>query len=265
MVGLGGGFVLVPAFLLMGFDPRVAAGTSMAVVLCNGASGTISYLRQRRVDVRSGLIFAIAGIPGAWFGGLIDQYIPQRLFSTLFAAMLLWAGIRLATTTPRTHREIEGESMLMRDDEPRPGVKADAERGLLVRDFKDAQGVRHTYRYNVAGAAAISMLGGLVASMFGIGGGIVQVPAMVSLFGFPIHIATATSQFVIALTALVGTASHAVYHDVEWSTAAIVAVGAVVGAQFGARLAKRVPAEPLMKLLAAGVIVTAVRLVWLSL
>ena len=263
MVGLGGGFLLVPAFLLLGFDSRVAAGTSTAVVLANGISGTLSYLRQRRVDVRSGLAFAIAGVPGAWLGALIDQHVSQRLFSLLFCALLLWVGIRLLTTTPRTHRELEDESLGARDDEPRPGLIDDADRGLLVRDFHDAHGVRHTYRYNLAAAVAVSMCGGLIASMFGIGGGIVQVPAML-LFGFPMHVATATSQFVIAGTALVGTASHAFYGDVAWGTAAIVAAGAVVGAQIGARLARRVPAAPLVRLLAAAVLVTVVRLIWIT-
>ena len=264
MIGLGGGFVLVPAFLLLGFDSRVAAGTSTAVVLANGISGTISYLRQRRVDVRSGLVFGIAGIPGAWLGGVLDQHISQRMFSMLFCALLLWVGIRLVTTTARTHGELEDEAFDARDDEPRPGLLDDADRGVLVRDFRDAQGVRHTYRYNLAAAAAVSMAGGFIASTFGIGGGIVQVPAML-LFGFPIHVATATSHFVIALTALVGTASHAYYGDVAWSTAATVAAGAIVGAQIGARLARRVPAAPLMRLLAAAVFLTVARLLWITL
>ena len=268
MVGLGGGFLLVPALLLLGFDARLAAGTSMAVVLANAISGTVSYVRQRRVDVRSGLVFAIAGVPGAWLGGVADQYIPQRIFSVLFAVLLAWVSVRLLTTTARSHGEIEGESLTHladRDDEPRPGVLDDAKRGLLVRDFEDAHGVRHTYRYNLAGAVAVSMFGGLVASIFGIGGGIVQVPAMVSLYGFPMHVATATSQFVIALTALVGTASHAVYGDVRWATAVVVSIGAVAGSQLGARLARHVRAEPLMKLLAAGVIIAALRLAWAAL
>jgi uncharacterized protein len=262
MVGLGGGFLLVPAFLLLGFDPRVAAGTSMVVVLANGVSGTFTYLRQRRVDIRSGLVFAIAGFPGAWLGALVDQYLSPRLFSAAFAVLLLWIGIRLVTTTSRTHDEIEEEALLPRDDEPRPGLVDPSDRGVLVRDFRDAQGVRHTYRYNLAAGAAISVCGGFIASLFGIGGGIVQVPAMVYLFGFPAHVAVATSHFVIALTAFVGTASHAAYGDVRWPTALLVAAGAVVGAQIGTRLAKRVPAGPLMKLLAVGVVVTAVRLVW---
>jgi hypothetical protein len=263
MVGLGGGILLVPAFLFLGFDPRIAAGTSMAVVLANGVSGTISYLRQRRVDVSTALLFAIAGIPGAWLGAVIDQAIPQRLFSALFALLLAWVGIRLLVTAPAALSEINDE--VHRDDEPRPGLAPHAKPGYVSRDFVDAQGTRHAYSYNVAGGTAVSLIAGFVASTFGIGGGIVQVPAMIFLFDFPAHIATATSTMIITVTALVGTASHAVYGDVRWADAVLVAAGAIVGAQIGARIARRVPSAPLLRLLAIGVLVTCAKLLWSAL
>lgn len=259
MVGLGGGFVLVPALLLLHYDSRVAAGTSIFVVLLNAASGSIQYLRQRRVDIRSAIVFAIAGIPGAWLGAAIDQVIPQRVFLFVFAALLVWASIRLLTTSKLAHAELGAEAQ--REDEPRPGLD-DASRGIITRDFHDRQGVRHTYRYNLAGGVVISIGAGFVASALGVGGGLVQVPAMIYMFGFPPHIAIATSTLVIALTALFGTASHALYDDVAWTPALLLGLGAVVGAQIGARLAKRVPETPLLQLLAVAVIVTAAKLIW---
>jgi uncharacterized protein len=259
MVGLGGGFMLVPAFLFMGFDPRTAAGTSMAVVLANSFSGTLSYLRQKRVDVPTGVLFAVAGMPGAWLGAAVDQWIPQRLFSISFAALLLWVGARLllAPSAPRAVELVAPH----REDEPRPGLIG-RRPGFITRDFIDAKGNRHTYRYHAAAGAAISLFGGFVASAFGIGGGLIQVPSMIFLFGFPAHVATATSHFIIAVTALVGTASHAIYGDVRWAQALIVAAGAVVGAQVGAFTATRVAPAPLMRLLAAAVLLTAGKLLW---
>ncbi|HEY7995054.1 MAG TPA: sulfite exporter TauE/SafE family protein [Candidatus Eremiobacteraceae bacterium] len=259
MVGLGGGFMLVPAFLILHYDSRIAAGTSIFVVLLNAASGSIQYLRQRRVDIRSAIVFAVAGIPGAWLGAAIDQVIPQRVFLFVFAALLVWASIRLLTTSKLAHAELSAEAH--RDDEPRPGLD-DESRGIITRDFRDRQGIRHTYRYNLAGGVVISTGAGFVASALGVGGGLVQVPAMIYLFGFPPHIAIATSTLVIAITALFGTASHALYGDVAWAPALLVGAGAVVGAQIGARLARRVPDKPLLRLLAFAVIVTAAKLIW---
>jgi len=260
MVGLGGGFILVPALLLLHYDSRIAAGTSIFVVLLNAASGSIQYLRQRRVDIRSALVFAVAGIPGAWLGAAIDQVMPQRVFLFVFSALLVWASIRLLTTSKLAHAELSAEAH--RDDEPRPGLVDDESRGIIMRDFRDRQGIRHTYRYNLAGAVVISIGAGFIASALGVGGGLVQVPAMIYLFSFPAHVAIATSTLVIALTALFGTASHALYGDVAWATALFVGAGAIVGAQIGARLAKRVPEKPLLRLLAVAVIVTAAKLLW---
>jgi uncharacterized protein len=260
MVGLGGGFMLVPALLLLHYDSRVAAGTSIFVVLLNAASGSIQYLRQRRVDIRSAIVFAIAGIPGAWLGAAIDQVIPQRVFLCVFAGLLVWAAVRLLTTSKLAHAELSAEAH--RDDEPRPGLVDDESRGIITRDFRDRQGIRHTYSYNLAEGVIISIGAGFIASALGVGGGIVQVPAMIYLFGFPPHVAIATSTLVIAITALFGTASHALYGDVAWAPALLVGLGAVIGAQIGTRLARRVPKKPLLRLLALAVIVTAVKLVW---
>ncbi|HYK52489.1 MAG TPA: sulfite exporter TauE/SafE family protein [Candidatus Eremiobacteraceae bacterium] len=260
MVGLGGGFILMPAFLLLHYDSKVAAGTSIFVVLLNAASGSVQYLRQRRVDIRSAIVFAIAGVPGAWLGAAIDQVIPQRVFLFVFAALLAWAAVRLLTTSKLSHAELSAEAH--RDDEPRPGLVDDESRGIITRDFQDRQGVRHTYSFNLAEGVIISIGAGFIASALGIGGGIVQVPAMIYLFAFPPHVAIATSTLVIALTALFGTASHALYGDVAWMPALLVGVGAVIGAQIGARLAKRVPDKPLLQLLALAVIVTDAKLIW---
>jgi uncharacterized membrane protein YfcA len=259
MVGLGGGFLIVPAFLLMHFDARSAAGTSMLVVLANSASGTISYWRQRRVDFRTALLFAVAGVPGVWLGAALDQVIPQRLFTGAFALLLLWVAWRMITAKAAS-AELQDEAV--RDDEPRPGLVTPLRLGEISRDFVDAQGMRHVYRFNAAAGVAISVAAGIVASAFGLGGGLIYMPAMVTMFGFPVHVATATSQSIIAITSCFGTASHAIYGDVRWTVGAIVAAGAIVGAQAGARIAKHVAALPLMRLLALGALLMAAKLAW---
>jgi len=260
MVGLGGGFLIVPAFLLMHFDARTAAGTSMLVVLANSASGTISYWRQRRVDFRTALLFAAAGIPGVWLGAALDQVIPQRLFTGAFVLLLLWVAWRMSTAKATAAPELQDETI--GDDEPRPGLVPSVHPGEVSRDFVDAHGVRHVYRFNAVAGVAISVVAGTVASAFGLGGGLIYLPAMVAMFGFPVHVATATSSAIIAITSCFGTASHALYGDVRWAQGAIVAAGAIVGAQAGARIAKHVPAVPLMRLLAFGAFVTAGKLAW---
>ena len=231
LVGVGGGFFLVPVLLFMHNPPRIAAGTSLAVVFANAASGTVSFLRQRRVDVRTGTIFAVAGAPGAFLGAYADQHMPHRVFALLFAALLVGVAARL----------LFGAPVLAGDGTP------------VVH--------RSVGRANAARAAAIGLGVGFVASAFGIGGGVIQVPAMVYLFGFPAHIAAATSQFTIACTSLFGAVSHAYFGDVLVTPAALMAAGAIAGAQVGVQLSNRIHADRLLRWLSLAVIFTAIYLV----
>jgi uncharacterized membrane protein YfcA len=229
LIGVGGGVLIVPVLLLwQHVAPKDAAGTSMAVVLANAMSGSFTFLRQHRVDVRSGVVFALAGIPGAVLGGLADQVVAPKIFTLLFAAFLGIVGVRLLA---------------------RPGQTDSG--GPAIADAAATSG------FQAIPAITIGLAAGFVASLFGVGGGIIFVPTMAYLFAYPAHVATATSTFIIALTAIVATATHAAYHDVLWGPAAWLAVGAIGGAQIGARLAPRVRAAGLLRLFALAVLFAA--------
>lgn len=236
LVGIGGGLLVVPVLIFAHYPAKDAAGTSMAVVLANAISGSFSYVRQGRVHVKAAIVFALAGLPGALLGALVDQYVPQRLFSLLFALLLMVVAARIFFSR-------------------RSEVNVDA---LSARAAASAE-------FSVPLAIAFGFLAGFVASIFGVGGGLIFVPTMAYLFGFLAHIATATSTFIIALTALFGTASHAYYHDVLWGPAIAIACGAIVGAQVGARIAPRVHSPQLLRLFSVAVFVAAVWLLYRAL
>jgi uncharacterized protein len=250
MVGVGGGFLIVPLLLALGAPGRVAAGTSLVVVLANAASSTLSYLRQKRIDFQSGLLFAAAGIPGALLGAWVDQHVPHRVFTWLFGVLLVGVAIRAALT-----RVEPVDAIAMAPDEP--ALSSD-----YRRDFVDAMGVRHEYRFNIWAALGVSAATGFLASMFGIGGGVVQVPAMVYLFHFPTHIAVATSQLIIFVTAIFGSAAHVYYGDVLPLPALFLGIGAIAGAQLGARLSSRMKPGPLMRWFSLAVALTALYLIF---
>src|SRR5947208_3524453 len=92
LIGAGGGFIIVPALLL--FGPEVfqragyASGTSLAVVVVNGLSATYSYGRQGRIDYRTGLMLAVATIPGAIIGAILTEGMDRRVFNLIFGVLL---------------------------------------------------------------------------------------------------------------------------------------------------------------------------------
>ncbi|MCS7295226.1 MAG: sulfite exporter TauE/SafE family protein [Chloroflexota bacterium] len=253
IVGAGGGFILVPALLLL--EPRASpesvTATSLLVVWANATSGSLAYARQGRIDFRSGLWFAASAMPGAVAGALAVAWVPRRAFDLLFGALLLivggWMGVR------RWHEGIR---------EPVRG------RWVVTRELRDREGNLFRYGYHFWKGIALSSAIGFLSSLLGIGGGIIHVPAMVMALHFPVHVAAATSHFVLAFAAGEATLVHAARGVIGWNETlargALLAAGAVPGAQAGAWLARRLPGHAIMRGLAVGLVLVAVRLLLLG-
>ena len=103
---------------------------------------------------------------------------------------------------------------------------------------------------------------GLIGGLLGIGGGIIHVPALTQFLGFPTHIATATSHFVVAITTFAAVVTHIVSGAFTEGVrrALVLSAGAVIGAQFGARLSHRISGALIVRLLAIGLVLVALRL-----
>lgn len=248
LIGAGGGFILLPALAIL--SPQEATGTltatTLAVVAANATSGAIAYGRQRRVDLRSGTLFAIATMPGSVAGALLARSIPRGPFDVAFALVLF----ALAIVVVRARGE---------QGPPAPEGRA---WGRVPRELVDAQGTVHGYQVDLPLGMAISFVIGFASSLLGIGGGFILVPALIAGLGFPVHIATATSQFVLAVMAIVGTVTHILAGDLagSWSRVVSIGVGAVVGAQLGARLSTRLRGAMIVRILAVALVIVALRL-----
>jgi hypothetical protein len=250
LVGVGGGFLVVPLLLIIyKLPPAAAAATSLVVVLLNAASGSVTYVRRGRVDIRTGLLLAAATVPGAFFiGPELAERIPERAFRIGFGIFLL----AMATL------------LFLRPERQLAPVHAATPGGLwrIRRTFRDNSGTVIDYEFDALLAVVLSFAVGILSSMLGIGGGIVHVPALIHLMGFPVHVATATSQFVLAFTAAAGVAKYASAGHVVWPLAAVVGAGVIVGAQLGARLSQRMKGGRIVRLLVLAIVILAIRLVW---
>lgn len=249
LIGAGGGFVLVPILAIVAPSVPTSAITavSLGMVAANAASGTVAYLRRGRVDVASAVPFALATIPGGVVGALLTRAIPRGIFDPAFAVVL----VAIAVFVVVRHR----------DDRRRP-VRDARHRWDSLREVVESDGTAHRYRVDMPLGVALSFGVGLFSSLLGIGGGIVHVPLLVGLLGFPAHLATATSHFVLAVTATAGTATHLVAGDLDGLLAqtAALGVGAILGAQVGARLSTRVGGVFIVRMLAAALVIVAARL-----
>jgi uncharacterized membrane protein YfcA len=246
LIGAAGGFLLVPIllFLYPQDTPNTITGITLTVAFFNALSGSIAYGRLRRTDYRSGLFFSLAGVPGAIIGASITAFLGRGIFQTIFGSTLLVAAVYLLMRPQRKYTAT--------------AIKP----GHTWRQIEDAQGTVFTYSFNLVRGVAIAFGVGFVSGLLGIGGGIIHVPALTQLLGFPTHIATATSHFVVAITTLGAVTFHAVKGAFSEGIrrAVVLSVGAVIGAQFGARLSEKVSETWIIRLLALGLAIVGVRL-----
>lgn len=246
LIGVAGGFILVPILLFLYPDesPAVITSVTLMVAFFNALSGSIAYFRLKRIDIRSGLFFALTAVPGAIVGAYIIDYLNRDVFQYIFGAVLLIVSLYLLV---------------------RPGNKLSG--GFLLkwqasRRITDRQNLVHSYSFNLPLGMVIAFFVGVVAGLLGIGGGIIHVPALTQILGFPIHVATATSHFTVAITTFAAIDTHLIGRTFtsDVGVAFVLSAGAVVGAQFGALLSQRVSGLLIVRLLAAGLAVVALRL-----
>lgn len=253
LIGAGGGFVLVPLLLLLYPEepPEVITSISLAVVFFNAASGSLAYGRMKRIEYKSGAIFSAATIPGAILGALTTAYIPRRLFDLVFGILMIAASLYLLFHPG-------GE---MNSGQPHESPSPNSH-FYSTRKLVDSEGISYSFAYNPWIGAGLSIFVGYVSSLLGVGGGFIHVPALVHLLNFPVHIATATSQFILSIMALTGTLAHVFAgtfaHGVRRTIA--LAIGVVLGAQLGARLSNRFHGDWIIRGLALALAFVGIRI-----
>ena len=130
-----------------------------------------------------------------------------------------------------------------------------------IRQVVDASSEVHTYRVDVWKGIVVSLFVGFMSSILGIGGGIIHVPFLIVALSLPIHIATATSHFVLSISAFVGAATFLALGNVDLRTVALMGVGILVGAQLGARASLRAGATLIRRILAGSLAVVGLRMI----
>ena len=247
LIGAGGGFVLVPFLLLLypKEGPEIITSISLAVVFFNALAGSAAYARMRRIDYTSGLLFSVATVPGAILGALTTAYIPRRAFDVILGVLMV----------------VVSAFLIMRPQKRPPGDLLPGDH-RLSRTLTDTDGTIYTYSYRATYGIVTSLLVGYFSSALGIGGGIIQVPVLTHLLNFPVHIATATSQFTLAAMALAGTLIHiatGAFHRGIRRTIALT-IGVLLGAPLGAWLSNRVQADWIIRGLAIALGLLGIRI-----
>ncbi|NHN34595.1 sulfite exporter TauE/SafE family protein [Paenibacillus agricola] len=248
LVGLGGGIIIVPALIYLGpyfigkeVSVATAVGTSLAVLIFTAFSSTWSFHKQRKVDFRSGWLYFLTCGPGAMLGSFLTQFVDATTFQLAFGIFMLIMALLLI---------FKGY------------LKPVNVRWAIQRTYTDDHGAVHTYGYGALPALAIGLVVGIISGLFGVGGGSLFVPAMMLLFRYPPHVATATSMFVIFLSSIMGTVTHVALGEVDVWMVLGLAPSALVGGWIGARIASSLSSGKLLWVLRITFFLVAVRMIW---
>jgi uncharacterized membrane protein YfcA/glyoxylase-like metal-dependent hydrolase (beta-lactamase superfamily II)/rhodanese-related sulfurtransferase len=233
LFGGGGSVLSVPLLVYVaGWSPHRAAAGSLFVVGVTSAVGLVPHARQGRVHWRSGLVFGLAGMAGAYAGGRLADPVPDGVLLGAFAVLMLAAGTGM----------LRGRSAVPQECTVGPGALPSAPARPAVRPPL---------------AAGLGVAVGLTTGFVGAGGGFVIVPALVLVAGLSMPAAVGTSLLVISMQSAAGLAGHLAGSPLPWPTTLAITASAVAGSLAGSRFTGRIPAETLRRAFGAGVLAVA--------
>ncbi len=234
LIGAGGGVFLVPIllFLYPEAPSTWVGGISMGMIALNATSGSVSYYFKKTIHLRAALVFIAASLPGSVLGVQLEHFVDRAVFEKIFgAAMILFAVALLLRNKKKTGSTVTAETKLSRSFYLK---------GVLI-----------------------SFTVGFVASFLSIGGGVIHVPLLTQVLGFPVHLATGTSHLILGCTAWIATFTHLWHGDMSLKDPVLWQVGlsAAVGAQVGARLSAKISGTTILRILALALMAVGLRLV----
>ena len=234
LVGAGGGFIVMPILLMFykSWPPEVVTAVSLAMICGNSISGSIAYARMGRIHYRAGLLFAATAVPGSLLGAVVLDYIPRHVFDAFFGTAMLLASVYLIIWSGK---------------------------------LKESH-VSTGHKFNLWIGVVSSFFVGMLSTMLGIGGGIIHVPVMIYMLDFPVHLATATSHFVLAIMTFSATVYHvcAGHLTGKYLLTFFMIIGVTAGAQLGAWASRKVSGKWIVKGLAIALMIAAARILWMA-
>jgi uncharacterized membrane protein YfcA len=259
MFGVGGGFLMTPLLIFTGVPPAVAVATEANRTVASAAAGVGAHWRRKAVDFKMGGVLLAGGLVGSSLGVALFRLLRELgqidlLISIAYVLFLGSIGSLMLLEALVTMRRSTGGSRLAR----RPGQHSWIHGLPFKMRFK-----RSRLYISAIPPLGIGFLVGLLASMMGVGGGFIMVPAMIYILRMPTNVVIGTSLFQILFVTAFVTVLHAVANQtVDMVLAFFLLIGSVVGVQFGAQVGARLRSEQLRALLALLVLAVCARLAY---
>jgi uncharacterized membrane protein YfcA len=259
--GVGGGFLITPALLVLGFPANLAVGTSLTWVLGNCIVGGFRHGRLGNIDIRLGLVMVVAATGGMEVGVRILNWIKRVDLAdegvlSIAIVLLLIVGTYTLVESVRRKRHLD---RILKQGGMAPPMGASPLAQRLQRmnlppmvHFSGAQVTISLWVMLVIGFCI-----GVLAGIVGVGGGFVTVPSLIYLLGVPSFVAVGTSLFQTAISAAYGAARHSMSGNVVIFASFVMLVASSIGVQFGALTTRYVRAVSVRYILGICILLSA--------
>jgi uncharacterized membrane protein YfcA len=231
LLGLGGGVLLIPFLVIvLGVPMHQAIATSIIAVIATSSAGAAMNLERQIVNMRLGMLLEIATVAGAILGGITANHLSATVLTKLFSGLLFIVALIMMWRA----RQHNGKEILYTN-------------GVLAGSFIDnanGESVMYTVK-KVPAVMCVSLVAGNVSGLLGVGGGIFKVPAMHILSGIPMKAATATSNFMIGVTAAASAFIYFAHGHLNPFIASTAALGVLAGSITGVHISRKIHSKAL--------------------
>lgn len=248
LLGLGGGIIIVPVLTLVyKIDIRYAIAASLVSIVATSSGAAASYLKDNLTNLRLAVVLEVGTVSGAIVGFLLAIYIKAQFLFLLFGVFLLFSALM----------------MLRNRDEHSSSVNHPwAEKLKLDSSYPRADGTFVSYKVENVPLGLLAMFfAGILSALLGIGSGIFKVLAMDGAMKLPIKVSSATSNFMIGVTASASAGAYLLKGDVRPEITAPVAVGIIIGSFIGAKVMVRMPAATIRKIFVVVLSIVSVQMI----
>jgi uncharacterized membrane protein YfcA len=247
LLGIGGGIILVPFLtLVFGIDIRYAIASSLISIIATSSGAAASYLRDHLTNLRLAFLLELGTVSGAMGGFLLAGMLKSEILFLIFGSFLMFSAFMMLRQK-QDHRAVENHPW--------------AQRLKLDSSYPDQGELVH---YNVArvpfGLFAM-VIAGMLSALLGIGSGIFKVLAMDNAMKLPIKVSTATSNFMIGVTAAASAGAYFLRGDIRPEIACPVSVGVIIGSWIGAKVMPNVNAQALRKTFVVVLIIVSLQMI----
>ena len=218
--GLGGGIIIVPVLTVLYGMPAVdAVAVSLVAIVAISTTGAASVVRNGTANVRIGLRLEVAAAAGAAVGAVIALYVQSWVLALCFAIVIIYSAVY----------------MFIRPERPAAHESSSEEDRFVYHDAKTDEDVQYGVQ-NIGTGMLGFAAAGITSALSGVGGGAIKVPIMNVNMHMPMKVATATSSYVIGITAFTGAAVYLLSGVLDVYTASVVIVGAFIGSLIGTKI-----------------------------